>query len=652
MCVLILFIVTWVALICLAIYSVSWGNPARLLYGEDYEGNLCGVDGRGKNQYYYESQMQTIFNKPYNLLQAVCVSDCPEVGDTFNEGVNCAVGCSVTIPTQSELYVCLPTNQTMYVDTYTGYEQVVNYMDGWDVRIKRYVSDVETSWPAFVLLGCIGTPLLSYIYISFLKRFSSCVIYSSMFLMELALLILIVFTAIESGYIADENIVNWHTQYSYDIDHDYPEAFATALWFLLVLEAIVLCLFVSLWSRIELAVKILREACHAVCHVWFMSMFPLIPALMYVGLLAYFVIISAYILTCETNISFSDPASALTGSSLANERSTTFTMQAEKNMSEGWIWFHLFGFLWTGYIVEAITICTVAGATCEWYWTADKTRVGGVQPIWDAFYRCWRFHFGSLALGSLFIAVIELFRILLSYVDRQTRVVTRGNGCIRVLSCCCACCLWCLRKFIRYVNKNTYIMIAMKGKNLCPSMYDSFELISANLLRVATAGIASAFVLFIGKLAIVGTITSLGLWWLVGKPFAEPFWPLFTLCLLAYFICCFFLHVYDIAVDTILLCICEDEKINVPGNYFASAPNGCGDLQRSLDTLAEHHALEAFKLQDKPRAYERAHDESQSDRGAVENPAGGSEYGYGDGDYSNPTTPSGRSTYASTDSYR
>jgi choline transporter-like protein 2/4/5 len=626
LCALIVFIVFWAAMICLAIYAFSWGDPSRLLYGVDYEGNLCGIDGRGKNQYYFETQMASSNTNPYGLLQAVCVTDCPEVGAVIREGVSCAAGCAVTIPTQSELYVCLPTNESSSGDLsgYSGYGEVVTYMSGWDQRYKRYIHDVEQSSQEFVLLGCFVTPALSYFYIRLLQieHVASSMIYMSIFLLQVAMIMLIVFTAIEADYIADRVIIDWQNQYSYNIDHDYPKLFAAAFWFLLVLEAAVLCMLFALWSRIELAVKILRQACNAVSHIWFLTMFPFIPALMYICLLAYFVITASYIFTCETSVSSKDPTSML--ASLGLSRSTTVTMQPDTRMSEGWIWFHLLGFLWTSCVIEAITICTVAGATCEWYWTAEKKRVGGVQPVWDAFWRCCRFHLGSLAFGSLFIAVVEFFRLVLSYVDRQTRLPRRWNGCIRLLACSCACCMWCLRKFVRYVNKNSYIMIAMKGKTLCPSMYEAFELIFANLLKVATAGIASAFVLFIGKLAIVGAIASLGFWFVVdANELSEPFWPMFTLCLIAYYVCCFFLHVYDIAVDTILLCICEDEKINVPGNYFATTWKEKGVLQANLDRWAEPHALESFKQQAQqarngPVIYERAHDETQSD--GVENP--------------------------------
>ena len=35
---------------------------------------------------------------------------------------------------------------------------------------------------------------------------------------------------------------------------------------------------------------------------------------------------------------------------------------------------------------------------------------------------------------------------------------------------CLKCCIWCLEKFMKYITKNAYIIIAMYGKSFCPAM--------------------------------------------------------------------------------------------------------------------------------------------------------------------------------------
>lgn len=38
----------------------------------------------------------------------------------------------------------------------------------------------------------------------------------------------------------------------------------------------------------------------------------------------------------------------------------------------------------------------------------------------------------------------------------------------RCILCCFKCCLWCLEKFIKFLNRNAYIMVSTAPSNPCP----------------------------------------------------------------------------------------------------------------------------------------------------------------------------------------
>ena len=44
--------------------------------------------------------------------------------------------------------------------------------------------------------------------------------------------------------------------------------------------------------------------------------------------------------------------------------------------------------------------------------------------------------------------------------------------------------MWCFEKIVKFISKNAYIMVAMKGKNFCRSTKAAFLLILANLAQV------------------------------------------------------------------------------------------------------------------------------------------------------------------------
>ena len=43
--------------------------------------------------------------------------------------------------------------------------------------------------------------------------------------------------------------------------------------------------------------------------------------------------------------------------------------------------------------------------------------------------------------------------------------------------CCCKCCLWCLQKIVAFINRNAYIILAIKGTNYCESAMTAVKLI-------------------------------------------------------------------------------------------------------------------------------------------------------------------------------
>jgi hypothetical protein len=60
----------------------------------------------------------------------------------------------------------------------------------------------------------------------------------------------------------------------------------------------------------------------------------------------------------------------------------------------------------------------------------------------------------------------------------------------------------CFERFIRFLNNNAYIMIALTGKNFCSAAKSAFESIWANSMRFALVnGIGGAFI-FVGKFCI------------------------------------------------------------------------------------------------------------------------------------------------------
>jgi len=92
-----------------------------------------------------------------------------------------------------------------------------------------------------------------------------------------------------------------------------------------------------------------------------------------------------------------------------------------------------------------------------------------------------RFHLGSIAFGSLIIAIVQFIRLVLAYLDRKTKAMQVGWQWLRagrgfsataaatvltgvfvpwqdkskiwkVIFKCVACCLWCFEKCLKFIS--------------------------------------------------------------------------------------------------------------------------------------------------------------------------------------------------------
>ena len=57
----------------------------------------------------------------------------------------------------------------------------------------------------------------------------------------------------------------------------------------------------------------------------------------------------------------------------------------------------------------------------------------GDYPILDSFYRVYRYHAGSMAMGSALLAVTTTLRLILFYVEQNTKKLQESNKFVKYL---------------------------------------------------------------------------------------------------------------------------------------------------------------------------------------------------------------------------
>ncbi len=226
----------------------------------------------------------------------------------------------------------------------------------------------------------------------------------------------------------------------------------------------------------------------------------------------------------------------------------------------------VFGFFWIVSFLIACNEFVVIVSAITWYFS-DKTIEDddGIPGDSDVKYGFWwsvRYHMGSLAFGSFILAVVWIIRIIFEYIGEKMIEATGNNGCTRCMISCIHCCLDCFDRFIRYINRNAYIYMALSGESFCSSALNSFILILKNSAKFAfVQGIADVF-MFLAKFFISIATTSLS-WLFMGlmADVESPFLPLFVVFLLSYMIASIFIAIFDVSANTILQCYLMDKEI-------------------------------------------------------------------------------------------
>ncbi|XP_030644929.1 choline transporter-like protein 4 [Chanos chanos] len=374
----------------------------------------------------------------------------------------------------------------------------------------------------------------------------------------------------------------------------YLQVRDTWLAFLIILsvvEGILILTLIFLRTRILIAIALIQESSRAVGYMMSTLFYPLVTFVLIVVCVSYWGITALYLATSGAPIykvvalnSSMAGCNSITGNETCDPLVFNSTAQSScpsascifiKYNDEGLLQRNLFNlqiynvvaFLWCVNFVIALGQCSLAGAFASYYWAFSKPSDIPAFPLTQAFMRTLRYHVGSLAFGALILTLVQLVRIVLEYLDHKFR--SAQNPCARFLMCCLKCCFWCLEKFIKFLNRNAYIMIAIYGKNFCVSAKKAFFLLMRNIVRVVVLDKVTDLLLFFGKLLVVGGVGVLAFYFFSGRIQAPGdsfeatalnyYWmPIITVVVGSYLIAHGFFSVYNMCVDTLFLCFLED----------------------------------------------------------------------------------------------
>uniref|UniRef100_A0A8C1N0V3 Choline transporter-like protein n=1 Tax=Cyprinus carpio TaxID=7962 RepID=A0A8C1N0V3_CYPCA len=293
---------------------------------------------------------------------------------------------------------------------------------------------------------------------------------------------------------------------------------------LAVIEAVIIIVLIFLRSRVRIAIALLKEGSKAIGCIMSTLFYPIITFLLLALCIAYWAVTAVFLASsgeavykvmstlpdCKYTNLTCDPEtfSQSNVTKLCPGSQCTFAFYGGESLYHRYIFVlqlcNLLVFLWLVNFTIALGQCTLAGAFASYYWALRKPEDIPPCPLASSFGRALRYHTGSLAFGALILSIVQFIRIILEYLDHKLKGA--HNAFTRFLLCCLKCCFWCLEHFIKFMNRNAYIMISIYGKNFCASARDAFFLLMRNVMRVAVLDKVTDFLLFLGKLLISGSV--------------------------------------------------------------------------------------------------------------------------------------------------
>jgi len=249
----------------------------------------------------------------------------------------------------------------------------------------------------------------------------------------------------------------------------------------------------------------------------------------------------------------------------ADTNKPIFACTTAKYVLNWQFWFSIAALFWVNGFVVACGQSCVAGAVGVWYFTpnAEKKSLGRV-PVNSGVRNTFKYHMGTLAFGSLLLAVVQFIRAVFFWVEEVGKSQPK-NAVLKGILYILKFIFWIIEKILKFINKNAFIQTALLGTHFCKSCSRAVGLIARNALRLGALGVIGGGVHFLGITFITVGTTVIG-WATVGALYdgqlKSPIAPVLIILLMGYFVGSIVISVFSVAVDSILQCFLADEELH------------------------------------------------------------------------------------------
>ena len=487
--------------------------------------------------------------------------------------------------------------------------RLVRHLNSAAQRWGRYFADLHNTWWIILLCSVVLGSLLGFAWIMSMQYCAGVIVWAMLVGVLLLGAALSLYLFGEAGMV-DQSVLPKALEsrrpgvYNPALDEIQRAdsggvAYSVGAYLTGTLTGLLAIIIVALRRGVQTSVRVMRIGTEAISHTKSLVFLPFLTVLVLGCMMMWTLFASAALMSAGRETSESLQARVGDSALFA-----PYNLQVTEDLP-AFHWLQIYNVLagmWIFQWVLGMGVAVIAGAVGSWYFSQNPARLTkdelavfkrGKWPLLAACWRAGRFHPGSVAFGSLVIAIIQAVRVALVYVDRKTREMQRRNALVRVCMLCVHCCMWFLHRAVQAVCREAYIFTAIKGEHFLRSGYSALHLIYRYQRLLAILNTVSSMILFLGKVFVAGLCALVAFVVVRHVPEMQPGedlavhapWLVAAVTgAFAYMTASAYFDVYDIAIDTVLLChVIDVDETRAQGGKAIPRHRPSSDLTKLAD---------------------------------------------------------------------
>jgi len=172
-----------------------------------------------------------------------------------------------------------------------------------------------------------------------------------------------------------------------------------------------------------------------------------------------------------------------------------------------------------------------------------------------------RYHMGTAAIGSFFLAIIWPVRAFFSAFGW---VGHKKEGFSKWLCCFCSLSQKIFKNYVQNINKMAYLETVLHGFRFCDAAFDGLKCVLLGLHHISDTTLISSFVLVLIKFCISFAVTMIMYVMVKSEAFGLSLddltysWVPYVMCLsISYSLCTAFMLIVEVAIDAVMVAFCE-----------------------------------------------------------------------------------------------